>query len=122
MLWTLALIAIAAAVIGIALAAQTYLRGQFSRGAIEQPILAKAWGIDAIYAAVAGGPGRKLFQSTADFDAGVVDGAVRGTGRLVQLASGLLRKTQTGYVRNYALGLTIGVVVVVGLFLSKVSG
>jgi NADH-quinone oxidoreductase subunit L len=117
----LALIAVATGLIGIGFAAQTYLRGQFSRAAIEQPILAKAWGVDGAYAAVAGGPGRALFQATADFDAEVVDGAVRGTGGLVRSIATVLRKTQTGYVRNYALGVTLGAIVVAGLFLSKGS-
>ena len=66
-----------------------------------------------------GGPGRKVFQATTDFDKTVVDGAVNGVGTLVAEGSTRARLLQTGYVRNYALGLTIGVVVVVGLLFSK---
>jgi NADH-quinone oxidoreductase subunit L len=46
----------------------------------------------------------------------VIDGAVNGTGRLVAWAAGGLRKLQTGYVRNYALALLAGVVLVVAWF------
>lgn len=43
-------------------------------------------------------------------DEGIVDGAVNGVGRLVSASSQRLRRTQTGYVRNYALGVALGVV------------
>ncbi len=46
----------------------------------------------------------------------VIDGAVNGTGRLVAWASGGLRKVQTGFVRNYALIMLAGVVLVVAWF------
>ncbi len=47
----------------------------------------------------------------------VIDGAVNGIGALVQVAGATLRRTQTGYVRNYALGIAVGAVILVGLFL-----
>ena len=48
------------------------------------------------------------------FDAAVLDGAVNGTGRLIERGAGLLRMAQTGYVQVYALILTLGLVVVFG--------
>jgi NADH-quinone oxidoreductase subunit L len=64
---------------------------------------------------------RDTFLKITDFlanpiDKLVIDGAVNGTGRLVAWASGGLRKLQTGYVRNYALVLLAGVVLVVAWF------
>lgn len=53
-------------------------------------------------------------------DQGVVDGTVRGVGRLVKWFSGLLRRSQTGYVRVYAVALLVGVVAVVVLMLLPV--
>jgi len=41
---------------------------------------------------------------------------VNGTGRLVAWASGGLRKVQTGYVRQYALVMLTGVVLVMAWF------
>jgi len=64
---------------------------------------------------------RDTFLKITDFlanpiDKLVIDGAVNGTGRLVAWAAGGLRKMQTGYVRNYALVLLVGVVLVVAWF------
>jgi NADH-quinone oxidoreductase subunit L len=44
------------------------------------------------------------------FDAKVVDGAVNGVGWLVRETSLGFRKLQTGFVRNYALGIVLGTV------------
>ena len=44
------------------------------------------------------------------FDAGIIDGAVNGIGWLVRETSTGLRKLQTGFVRNYALGIVAGTV------------
>jgi NADH-quinone oxidoreductase subunit L len=116
----LAGVATVAAVLGILGAAAVYLKGRRDTAAtIEQPILRKAWGYDAAVAAFMGGPGRKLFDGVTTADKVVVDGAVNGVGTLVGEASSKARLLQTGFVRNYALGLTIGVVVVAGLLLSK---
>ena len=62
------------------------------------------------------------FNATARFlarpvDLGVVDGAVNGVARLVQAASTNLRRTQSGYVRAYALALFLGTLLVVILML-----
>jgi NADH:ubiquinone oxidoreductase subunit 5 (subunit L)/multisubunit Na+/H+ antiporter MnhA subunit len=53
-------------------------------------------------------------------DQGVIDGAVNGVGRLTKAISGLLRRSQTGYVRVYAVALLVGVVAVVVLMLLPV--
>jgi NADH-quinone oxidoreductase subunit L len=45
-------------------------------------------------------------------DAGVIDGAVNGVGRLVRGASSTLRTVQTGSVRAYAASVLIGVVLI----------
>ncbi len=46
-------------------------------------------------------------------DLGIVDGAVNGVGLFVQRAANWMRRSQTGYVRLYAVVLFIGVVVVI---------
>jgi NADH-quinone oxidoreductase subunit L len=51
------------------------------------------------------------------FDTRVVDGAVNGTGRAANWLSGVLRRTQTGYARNYALAVFLGVVMLLAYFL-----
>ena len=49
----------------------------------------------------------------------VVDGAVNGTGALVQAGGRRLRPLQSGYVRNYAVGVALGAVVLVAVFLGQ---
>ena len=44
------------------------------------------------------------------FDARIIDGAVNGVGWLVRETGSGLRRLQTGFVRNYALGVVVGTV------------
>jgi NADH-quinone oxidoreductase subunit L len=48
-----------------------------------------------------------------DVDQKVIDGAVNGAGRVTRWGAGALRRSQSGYVRVYAITLLFGVVVVV---------
>jgi NADH-quinone oxidoreductase subunit L len=80
------------------------------------------WGFwhDFVHEDVLAGP----FKATAAFlanpiDLGLVDGIANGLARLVQDGSGELRKTQTGYVRNYALSILLGAVAVVAWFVFR---
>jgi len=41
--------------------------------------------------------------------------------RVVRTVGGRLRSVQSGFVRSYALGVSIGVVVVLGYFLTRVT-
>ncbi|HEY8772134.1 MAG TPA: NADH-quinone oxidoreductase subunit L [Candidatus Limnocylindria bacterium] len=51
------------------------------------------------------------------FDAKVIDGAVNGAGWIAQRLGGLLRRSQTGHVQNYGLGMAAGLVVVLLAYL-----
>ncbi len=117
----LAAVAVAVGVVGIVTAGAVYLRGRGDRSMIEQPLLADAWRVDRSYAWFMGGPGRRSFDLTALFDRTVVDGAVNGVATLVRTASSGLRVAQTGYVRTYALGIALGTVALLVLFLSRAS-
>ena len=59
------------------------------------------------------------FDEAARFDKGIVDGAVNGVAALVRRGADEGRRLQTGYVRNYALGIAVGAFVLVGLFLTR---
>jgi NADH-quinone oxidoreductase subunit L len=115
----LAAVAIGAGLVGIALASVVYLRKRVR--AIEPEVLAHAWYYDEEVTAFMGGPGRKAFDAIAWFDAHVIDGAVNGVAAVVRGVGGRLRPVQSGFVRSYALGVTIGVVVVLGYFITRVS-
>ena len=57
-------------------------------------------------------PGQELTKALAIVDEKVIDGAVRGVGSLtLDVASGV-RKTQTGFVRSYALWVIVGAVAI----------
>jgi NADH-quinone oxidoreductase subunit L len=110
----LALVAIACAIAGIAAAIAVYAKRRFR--AIEPQLLADGWGVDPAISWFMGNPGRQIFEGVATYDAKVVDGAVNGTGTLVQAVGGVVRKVQTGNLRNYAAGVGVGVVLLLAWF------
>ena len=57
-------------------------------------------------------PGQSLTRVLAFLDKRVVDGAVSGVGAMTLRLAGDLRKTQTGYVRSYALLILLGTVAI----------
>jgi NADH-quinone oxidoreductase subunit L len=115
----LAVVAVAAALVGIAAAYSLYLRRR-TRPA-EPAVLAHAWYYDETLAAFVGGPGEEGFEGIAAFDRTVIDGGAVGVAEVIRRVGGGLRHIQTGFVRSYALGVAAGVVVVLGYFISRVS-
>ncbi len=110
----LALVAIAAALIGIAAGIAVYSKHKAK--AFEPQLLADGYRYDATVSAFMGGPGRKAFEAIAWFDQTVIDGAVNGSARAVRGAARQIRKGQTGNMRNYAGILGIGAVILLGWF------
>jgi NADH-quinone oxidoreductase subunit L len=53
------------------------------------------------------------------FDLGLIDGIANGMASLTVRFAGSLRMIQTGYVRNYALTVFLGVVVIIGYLLLR---
>ncbi len=115
----LAVVAALAAVAGILIAAAAYLRHRIRADRLEPAILAEGWRYDAAVSAFMAGPGRRLFDAAAWFDRTIVDGAVNGVAGLVRFGGGQLRALQSGYVRNYALGVAVGAVLLTGFFFSR---
>ena len=52
-------------------------------------------------------------------DPKVIDGGVNGVATLVRRSGALIRRTQTGYVRNYVLGIVLGTVLVLAFMLTR---
>ena len=66
-------------------------------------------------------PGHLLADVMAGpVDRGGIDGAVNGLAALVRFGGAELRKVQTGYVRNYALGLAGGTALLVAYAIYRV--
>ena len=63
-------------------------------------------------------PGQYLTRSLVFADRQVVDGSVSGLARAVAGAGELLRRSQTGLVRSYALAMLVGLVVIVAAVLA----
>jgi NADH-quinone oxidoreductase subunit L len=108
----LAAIAVACGFAGIAIGWTKWGKGDPADSAkLELPLLKKAYGVDALYSAAIVAPGEALSNQLAStVDRKGIDGIVNGVGRLVRAGSTQLRRLQTGYVRNYALGVIGGIV------------
>jgi NADH-quinone oxidoreductase subunit L len=80
-------------------------RRRAERPQLEPAVLSHGWYYDDGVAAFVRGPGTELADFAAyRVDQGTIDGGVNGVAWLVRHGGGRLRRLQTGYVRNYALG------------------
>jgi len=115
----LALVAVVGAAVGIAVARSIYLARGRPTDRYEPELLARAWRYDEALATFFAGPGRAVADLSARFDRQVIDGAVNGVATLARRSGAVLRVTQTGYVRNYALGMAAGAVLLLGFFVLR---
>lgn len=83
-------------------------------------LLEEAWFVDKTYEKYTVVPGYRALAGflAKVFDPEGVDGLVRGVGYLCMRISSGMRVLQSGYLRTYALMFLVGVVMVVGYFLS----
>lgn len=58
-------------------------------------------------------PGQRLTKSLNIFDKSVVDGFVNGLGSFTSGVSARLRRSETGYVRSYAMSIVLGTAILV---------
>lgn len=85
-------------------------------------LLANKWYVDEFYAAIIGKPIAKLaaiFQNYVEKKS--IDGAVNGTGKLVQWGGRQLRLLQSGHVGAYILWMVLGLLFVIVLITSIFS-
>lgn len=109
----LAMISVCAAVAGISLAVLSWLTRQISTDRLEPEFLENAMYVDSTYARVVDGIGTSSFQGAADIDERFVDGTVNTVGKLTMRLGRLIRPAQSGYIRNYAVGVALGALVLV---------
>ena len=109
----LAVISVCAAVAGISLAVLSWLTRQISTDRLEPDFLENAMYVDSTYARVVDGIGTSSFQGAADIDKRFVDGTVNTVGKLTIRLGRLIRPAQSGYIRNYAVGVALGALVIV---------
>ena len=109
----LAVISVCAAVAGISLAVLSWLTRRISTERLEPDFLENAMYVDSTYARVVDGIGTSSFQGAADIDERFVDGTVNTVGKLTMRLGRLIRPAQSGYIRNYAVGVALGALVIV---------
>jgi NADH-quinone oxidoreductase subunit L len=114
------------AIAGIGIAAYFFLRNRAASDAMAQrfrglyTLLLNKYYVDELYDAVIVQPIKQMSVALwRGFDAGVIDGAVNGVGEAVRGTSNVLRRLQTGSIRTYAASLFLGVIVILGWYLSR---
>jgi NADH-quinone oxidoreductase subunit L len=114
----LALVALAIAVAGVLVGWRAWRRSD--RPELEPELLRRGWRYDEAVSALVDKPGRAFASFTAwVVDRKVVDGAVNGVALAVRAGGMQLRRLQTGYVRNYALGVAAGTALLLGWFVLR---
>lgn len=107
------------AAIGIAIASSLWIKSA-SRPAAEPAFLAAGWGIDRFYDRAIARSGTRLSKVFANVvEVKVVDRATMSVGALMGLTGKYVRKVQSGYIRNYALYISIGAVLILGYFVTR---
>ncbi len=107
------------AVVGVVVAA-TLWRATWYRPAAEPVFLQRAWMIDYGYDRLLARTSTRFAEVMSSVvERKIIDGAVNGVGALMRGTSSKLRRVQTGYVRNYALGLFAGAMLVLAFLLVR---
>lgn len=117
----LALVDAVAAVIGL-LAAFSIWRSISSSSRYESSFLEHVWHWDDFYDATIGRPLTRGAQFTDDvIESRVIDGAVSGVAVGLRRSGEGLRKVQSGFVRQYALAMVLGVAIIVVYLVARVG-
>ncbi|ODS30989.1 MAG: NADH dehydrogenase I subunit L [Candidatus Scalindua rubra] len=108
------------AIVGIVLAYIMYIKKPdlpvkiVERFKLVYKVIFNKYYVDEIYDATVVNPTVKSsFFLWKIIDVKVIDGFVNAVGRIVELQSEVLRLFQTGYIRNYALSMLLGGVIIV---------
>ena len=112
--YLLLVVAIVVAVVGIAASIAVYAKSWIKP--IEPKVLEQAWYYDNAASRLIAGPGARTFNLITWIDANIVDGVVNGVGKLIRNIATSLRRAQSGFVRAYALLISLGAVVILAWF------
>ncbi len=118
--WTLALIDAVVGLIGLS-AAFALWRSNAVQPSLEPRFLERVWFWDDAYDRVLGRPLTRVATETSHVDDVVVDRLVEGVAGRVGASAAGVKKVQTGLVRHYALGMTLGVSLIVVYLVARVG-
>jgi NADH-quinone oxidoreductase subunit L len=113
-------VSVTAALLGMLAGFVLYrLRRDVAFGAVGN-FLRRQWFIEDLYNIAIIGPSKRLAHFAAGtVDLQIIDGAVNGVAAAFKQSSSVLRRVQTGYVRNYAAVVLAGTVLLLGYWLTR---
>ena len=86
--------------------------------ALPVRILQDKYGMDALWISGFAGGGLKLGQASRQVDEKLIDGFfVNGSARFIDVAAGVLRKTQSGYLYHYAFAMILGLIAMLAVLI-----
>ncbi len=119
--WVLAITDSVLALIGVGIAFKAWIATD-ERPVLEPEFLRKGWFIDESYDLVIARSGTEIAGLAAtEVERKGIDGAVSAVATLVKDTGSGLRRLQTGYLRNYAIGIVVGLVGMLAWMLSRVG-
>jgi NADH-quinone oxidoreductase subunit L len=96
-------------------------RRTWRRPALEPDFLRRVWYVNELYDLLIGRPGARLASfASGVIDRRAIDGVVEGVGTATRGAGSALRRLQTGFLRQYALGMVLGIVLLLAFMLTRV--
>jgi NADH-quinone oxidoreductase subunit L len=119
--WIIGIVSTIVALGGIGLAFVVYRRHRLPAETFEPEVLRRGWYIDQAISWFVGGPGQQAFDAAAWFDRNVIDGAVNGVAHVVSLGGAQLRRAQGGFVRSYAMIVSVGAVLLLAFILVRAT-
>jgi NADH-quinone oxidoreductase subunit L len=121
--WVLAIVDGVVAAIGLTIAWVLWRERSgrtVDQPALEPAFLRRVWYWDDVYDTLIGRPGQAFARfCSVVVDGRVIDGAVNGAASLVRVTGSGVRKLQSGYVRNYALGIALGLAAIIIFMVSR---
>ncbi|MGH2402946.1 MAG: NADH-quinone oxidoreductase subunit L, partial [bacterium] len=116
----LAGVSVGVAVAGIIAGWKLYRRRQEPNLGRIGIVLDHKWYIEDLYDRAIVIPSKRLAHWLAGpIDLGLIDRAVNEVGRALAVAGGAARRLQTGYARQYALGVLVGTILVIGYWMLR---
>jgi NADH-quinone oxidoreductase subunit L len=119
-------VSVAVALLGIFFAYRFYIKTPelpkrlAERFSFLYKVVLNKYYIDELYFKVIVNPLLKFATFLWQFiDIKVIDGMANGLADIVNWFAGMVRKIQTGYVRNYALGMVLGALVILAYFILR---